>query len=280
MEAQRKFSERIARYVNDKRIQNTLVSGIAGYLVMVLVFGIIFYLFNSLSANTNNAGKQLSFFDYLYFSLVTFSTIGYGEIIPTGLSGKVIIAIESCIGLAYTPFFGGYLAYLFIQRPKDFFLTENIFIRHHNSKIYLSARVGNKGKPIVDCDATIDMFQIENNVKRTLFKHAFSRPLVEISWYINLRLDDPDNPLPLHHLNTVLSDPEHCLIGSPFRGRMPLPATWCIYSSTTRHRISGGVAVSWMYTAGRVLNASLLTGIILTEPPKSVKNRIRKLTNY
>ncbi len=219
MEAQRKFSERVARYVNDKRIQNTLVSGIAGYLVMVLVFGIIFYLFNSLSANTNNPGKQLSFFDYLYFSLVTFSTIGYGEIIPTGLSGKVIIAIESCIGLAYTPFFGGYLAYLFIQRPKDFFLTENIFIRHHNSKIYLSARVGNKGKPIVDCDATIDMFQIENNVKRTLFKHAFSRPLVEISWYINLRLDDPDNPLPLHHLNTVLSHPEHCLIRITFSGQ-------------------------------------------------------------
>ena len=127
--------------------------------------------------------------------------------------------IESCIGLAYTPFFGGYLAYLFIQRPKDFFLTENIFLRHHNNKIYLSARVGNRGKPIVDCDASIAMFLIENNVKKTLLKQPFSRPLVEISWYINLRLDDPEDPIPLQHLKTVLANPENCLIRITFSGQ-------------------------------------------------------------
>jgi len=127
--------------------------------------------------------------------------------------------IESCIGLAYTPFFGGYLAYLFIQRSKDFFLTDNIYLRHHNSKIYLSARVGNRGKPIVDCDASIAMFLIENNVKKTLLKEPFSRPMVEISWYINLRLDDPENPIPLKHLKTVLANPENCLIRITFSGQ-------------------------------------------------------------
>jgi hypothetical protein len=219
MKQRNKFYHRVARYVNDRRIRNTLIWGITGYLVIVFIFGILFYFTGSLTANTFSDEKQLNFFDYLYFSLVTFSTIGYGEIIATGISGKVLIVFESCIALAYTPFFGGYLAYLFIQRPKDFFLTENIFIRHNNNKIYLSARAGNKGKPIVDCDATIDMFLIENNVKRTLYKHAFSRPLVEISWYINLRLDDPENPLPLQHLKTVLANPENCLIRIAFSGQ-------------------------------------------------------------
>ena len=219
MQQRNKFYHRIARYVRDKRIRNTLIWGIAGYLVIVLVFGMLFYVSDSLTANTISQEERLNFFDYLYFSLVTFSTIGYGEIIATGTAGKVIIVIESCIALAYTPFFGGYLAYLFIQRPKDFFLTDNIFIRHNNNKIYLSARAGNKGKPIVDCDATIDMFLIENNVKRTLYKQAFSRPLVEISWYINLRLDDPENPLPLQHLKTVLAMPENCLIRIAFSGQ-------------------------------------------------------------
>lgn len=219
MEEKRKFHERVVHYFKDNRIRNTVIRGIAAYLIIVLIFGIIFYIFDSLSVNINDPGKKLSFFDYLYFSLVTFSTIGYGEIIPTGLSGKIIIVIESCIGLAYTPFFGGYLAYLFIQRPKDFFLTDNIFLRHHNNKIYLSARVGNMGKPIVDCNATIAMFLIENNVKKTLLKQPFSRPLVEISWYINLRLDDPENPIPLHHLKTVLANPENCLIRITFSGQ-------------------------------------------------------------
>jgi inward rectifier potassium channel len=219
MEQKRKFHERVKHYFNDNRIRNTLIRGIAGYLIIVLIFGIFFYLFDSLAVNVSVPGGKLNLFDYWYFSLVTFSTIGYGEIIPTGLAGKVIIAIESCIGLAYTPFFGGYLAYLFIQRPKDFFLTDNIFLRHHNNKIYLSARVGNRGKPIVDCDASIDMFLIENNVKKTLLKQPLSRPLVEISWYINLRLDDPENPIPLQHLKTVLANPENCLIRITFSGQ-------------------------------------------------------------
>jgi inward rectifier potassium channel len=219
MEEKRKFHERVVHYFKDNRIRNTVIRGIAAYLIIVLIFGIIFYIFDSLSLNIKDPDKPLSFFDYLYFSLVTFSTIGYGEIIPTGLAGKIIIVIESCIGLAYTPFFGGYLAYLFIQRPKDFFLTENIYLRHHNNKIYLSARVGNRGKPIVDCDASIAMFLIENNVKKTLLKQPFSRPLVEISWYINLRLDDPENPIPLQHLKTVLANPENCLIRITFSGQ-------------------------------------------------------------
>jgi hypothetical protein len=219
MEHRKKFASQFMRYYNNKRIRNTLIRGIAGYLVIVFIFGIFFYLFKSLSTNSTSPNKELSFFDYLYFSLVTFSTIGYGEIIPTGSAGKIIIVIESCIGLAYTPFFGGYLAYLFIQRPKDFFLTDNIYIRHNNNKIYLSARVGNRGEPIVDCDATIDMFHIENNVKKTIFKHAFSRPLVEISWYINLRLDDPDNMLPLQNLRTILAHPDNCLMRITFSGQ-------------------------------------------------------------
>lgn len=214
-----KFYKKVVHYFKDNRIRNTVIRGIAGYLIIVLFFGILFFLFDSLSVNSFNPQKQLRFFDYLYFSLVTFSTIGYGEIIPTALSGKIIIVLESCIGLAYTPFFGGYLAYLFIQRPKDFFLTENIFLRHNNNKIYLSARVGNRGKPIVDCDATLEMFLIENNVKRTLFKQAFSRPLVEISWYINLRLDDPEKQVPLQHLKTVFANPENCLIRIAFSGQ-------------------------------------------------------------
>jgi len=219
MAKKRKLHKRLFHYFKNDRIRNTIIKGIVGYLVLVLIFGILFYLFDSLSTNIMDPNKTVSLFDYIYFSLVTFSTIGYGEIIPTGLAGKIIIAIESCIGLVYTPFFGGYLAYLFIQRPKDFSLTENIFLRHNNDKIYLSARVGNRGKPIVDCNASIALFLIENNVKKTLLKQPFSRPLVEISWYINLRLDDPENPIPLNHLKTVLANPEKCLIRITFSGK-------------------------------------------------------------
>jgi hypothetical protein len=197
---------------------NTVIIGISIYLIFVVIFGFLFFVSGCLSENTISPPRPLNWFDYLYFSLVTFSTIGYGEIIPAGATGKIIIMLESCIGLVYTPFFGGYLAYLFIQRPQDFFLTRNIYLRHNNNKIYLSGRVGNRGKPIVDCEATIAMFMIENNVKRTLFKHAFSRPLVEVSWYINLRLDEQEHPGALENFKTVLANPEKCLMRITFSG--------------------------------------------------------------
>lgn len=200
------------------RIFSALMKGIVSYLLLVFVFGIAFFFTKSLNYYGNPLSSNISFFDYMYFSLVTFSTIGYGEIIPTGMVGKLIVLIESCIGLAFIPTLGGYLAYLFIQRPKDFYLSENIFIRNINNKVFLSARIGNKGKPIIDCDASIEMFQIENNLKRTIFKHVFSKPMVEISWYLNLKMDDAENSQSLQQFKEVLNNPTNSAIRITFKG--------------------------------------------------------------
>jgi hypothetical protein len=38
-------------------------------------------------------------FDYLYFSVVTFTTLGYGDIHPTGVVGEVVVCLEVASGL-------------------------------------------------------------------------------------------------------------------------------------------------------------------------------------
>lgn len=202
----------------NSRIFTALAFGIAGYIVIVSFFGLLYYSTESLSLYGQAGVNQFSYFDCWYFSMITFSTIGYGEIVPFGNMGKILVFLESCIGLAFIPTLGGYLAYLFIQCPKDYYLSENIYIRHINDKIFLSARIGNKGKPIVDCDASLEMFLIENNLKRTILKHVFSKPLVEISWYLNLRLDDEENFSVLENLKKVIANPENCAIRITFKG--------------------------------------------------------------
>ena len=38
-------------------------------------------------------------FDYVYFSIITFTSLGYGEIHPVGFAGKVAACVEIIAGL-------------------------------------------------------------------------------------------------------------------------------------------------------------------------------------
>ena len=76
---------------------------------IVLIFAII-YLFTGISVGDRLINYNLSifslekkviavdFFESLYFSLVTFTTVGYGDIIPTGTS-IILSSLEMILGV-------------------------------------------------------------------------------------------------------------------------------------------------------------------------------------
>jgi hypothetical protein len=202
----------LASSIWSHRILNAVLKGVAIYIAITLVFGLIFFLFGTLDFRSNTGGKTVNFLDYIYFSAVTFTTIGYGDILPKAGAGQVIVFIESCVELTFIPVFGGYLAYKFLQRPNDILLTDNFFIRYRDQHIFLSSRVGNKGKNIIDCTATIELIQIVNNVKRTLYKREISTPLVELIWYLEIRLDGDENVNALQQLKRLMKNPHTSLI--------------------------------------------------------------------
>ncbi len=62
-------------------------------VVTVLVFGVIYYV-----TNTVDWGKQSAdLLTAIYFSVITFLTIGYGDIVPIGI-GKLLASIEGAFG--------------------------------------------------------------------------------------------------------------------------------------------------------------------------------------
>lgn len=200
------------------RILNTVLKGVVIYLTFSLVFGLLYFLFDSLDFKSTAGNKTVHFLDYIYFSAVTFTTIGYGDIIPKDGIGQVLVFIESCFELTFIPVFGGFIAYRFLQRPNDILLTDNFFIRYRNQKIFLSSRVGNKGKNLIDCTATIELIQIMNNVKRTLFKREINTPLVELVWFLEIRLDSEENAAALQQMKTLLAHPGTSLIRTTVSG--------------------------------------------------------------
>lgn len=73
------------------------------YSVLVIVFGCVYRIVDRFSAVPNfqvlgNAAR-LSFPDALYFSLITVSTVGYGEIVPASNAVKAIVAVQILCGI-------------------------------------------------------------------------------------------------------------------------------------------------------------------------------------
>lgn len=89
----------------------SIFSFLLSYILFILI---IIFLFSSFYA-TNNAGfaelgtqKSIDFQDSLYFSAVTFTTVGYGDITPLD-ENRLIASIEAITGTVLNIAFIGYV---------------------------------------------------------------------------------------------------------------------------------------------------------------------------
>ncbi|XP_034452181.1 potassium channel subfamily T member 1 isoform X9 [Hippoglossus hippoglossus] len=64
------------------------------------------------------AGKPLSIFYALYFCIVTFSTVGYGDVTPKIWPSQLLVVILICVALVVLPLQFEELAYLWMERQK------------------------------------------------------------------------------------------------------------------------------------------------------------------
>ncbi len=215
------FYRRIREFTSavwDDRIVKAALKGVSIYICLSIIFGILYYFFDSLDFKLTAGSDSVNFLDYIYFSAVTFTTIGYGDIVPKTGAGQIIVLIESCFEMTFFPVFGGFIAYKFMQRPNDILLTDNCYIRYRKERIYLSSRVGNKGKNLIDCTATFELIQLSGNDKRTLYKREINTPLLERTWYLEIRLDGDENKPILQLLKTLIANPGISMIRTTVSG--------------------------------------------------------------
>jgi hypothetical protein len=94
----------------------TLYGAVAAYLFIGIVWGMAYSLVEQLSPGslrfTFEAGRQLTWPDYSFFSFVTLTTIGYGDVVPIG-GVKALVMIEGIIGAMYAPILIGRLLTLY-----------------------------------------------------------------------------------------------------------------------------------------------------------------------
>jgi len=79
-----------------------------GLVGLVVFFGIKYYtIYKNNPANfyvltkTFNPSIEVNLFDFIYFSFMTITTVGYGDIVPINPVAKILTILEVLIGISF-----------------------------------------------------------------------------------------------------------------------------------------------------------------------------------
>ena len=81
---------------------NQLYGAACIYLMLALIWAIFYMLIDLfLGPNLSNLNAENAFWEYLYFSFVTLTTLGYGDISPLTPASRVLAGFEAVVGQFY-----------------------------------------------------------------------------------------------------------------------------------------------------------------------------------
>ncbi|XP_066450810.1 potassium channel subfamily T member 2 isoform X3 [Eleutherodactylus coqui] len=89
--------------------------------VLILISTLLCLIFTCICGiqHLERAGNNLTLFDSLYFCIVTFSTVGFGDVTPQIWQSKLLVVIMICVALVVLPIQFEQLAYLWMERQKS-----------------------------------------------------------------------------------------------------------------------------------------------------------------
>lgn len=102
-----------------------LCGSIATYLMLGLMWTVAYWLVDQLtpggafSFNTNSGGQSINGFSGFYFSFITLSTVGYGDITPVSRFARWLAALEAMTGLLYVAVLIARLVSLYSSAKSD-----------------------------------------------------------------------------------------------------------------------------------------------------------------
>lgn len=91
-------------YVLNGRIvvQDRLAGALSVYLLIGVAFAEVYMLLDGVAPGSFTSGREsLGWPEMMYFSFVTLTTLGYGDITPASTQAEALVAIEAVIGVFY-----------------------------------------------------------------------------------------------------------------------------------------------------------------------------------
>lgn len=128
------------------------------FLLIVLAFIVINIIFGTLyfQSPSSLSMSDKTWWNCFFFSVQTFSTIGYGTISPISFYANILVTIEAALGLISSAMIAG-IVFAKFSRPKARILfSKPLLINNYHGKRVLNFRVGNsRANDLVDTNITI-----------------------------------------------------------------------------------------------------------------------------
>nr|XP_042700316.1 potassium channel subfamily T member 2 isoform X3 [Chrysemys picta bellii] len=117
----------LAKHALENMIQNDLHRAIQRThsamfnQVLILVCTLVCLMFTCICGiqHLERAGNNLTLFDSLYFCIVTFSTVGFGDVTPKIWPSQLLVVIMICVALIVLPIQFEQLVFLWMERQKS-----------------------------------------------------------------------------------------------------------------------------------------------------------------
>ena len=196
------------------------------YLLMNGVFAIFFWLVPGSVANA----RPGSFLDLFFFSIETLATVGYGEMYPATLYGRVIVSTEIVCGLGFTAILTG-LTFVRFSRPRaKLIYAANPVVAMHDDKPTLMVRIGNgRAAVLVDAIAHLNILFAEVGVDGQMLRRAQELrlerthlPIFPLFWTLMHVVDERS---PLHGYNAKRAVEASMQLFVTIEARDPMLAT-------------------------------------------------------
>jgi len=99
----------------------TLIGAVCGYLLAGLAFALLFSTIETVAPGSLRLGAAATGqtgSDIVYFSFITLTTIGYGDIVPVGEGARLLVIVEGVTGQFYIAAVVARLISLHVAKPR------------------------------------------------------------------------------------------------------------------------------------------------------------------
>jgi inward rectifier potassium channel len=179
---------------------------ISGAALVFVVFNAVFALFYWVGDQPISNVPDRAYIDYLYFSIETLSTAGYGDMHPQTHYGHFIATVELFTGIFSMSLMTGLIFARFSRPNARLLFADNPVISHHEGQPTLMVRLANERHNIIS-NATARLWLFKNvvSMEGQPFRRFYELPLVRnespalaLSWTLYHVLDEQS---PLYGLN-------------------------------------------------------------------------------
>src|ERR1700719_961595 len=152
---------------------------IGGAVLVFVVFNAIFALLYWIGDQPISSVRGGAYIDYLYFSIETLSTAGYGDMHPQTHYGHFVSAVELFTGIFSMSLMTGLIFARFSRPNARLLFADNAVISNHEGKLTLMVRFVNERHNIIaNAAAKLWLLRNEMSLEGREFRRFYELPLV------------------------------------------------------------------------------------------------------